>query len=69
MVDVQTIRDAIKNAEFNKNTGVLKDFDTLTNSIEDWRVKNGISTEDPTYKGLIKLLEDKSKGRVLLWQN
>lgn len=60
--EVESIRDLIKNAKFDE-FGVLNDIDDILNSIENWRTENSISVEDPTYKNLIKLLEDKEKGR------
>lgn len=59
---VDVISETIKNATYDQD-GIIKDRDLIVSSIEDWRIKNNISTEDPSYKGLIKLLEDKDKDK------
>ena len=59
---IDVISEAIKNATYDQD-GIIKDRDLIIRSIEDWRIANNISTEDPSYKGLIKLLEDKDKDK------
>lgn len=62
---IDAIKDSIKNATYDKD-GIIENRDLIVNSIEDWRIKNNISVEDPSYKGLIKLLEDKDEDKVAI---
>lgn len=59
--EVESIRDLIKEAKPD-NYGVLSERDNIVTTIEDWRIRNQIPVTDPTYKGLITLLENKEKG-------
>ena len=58
----EDIKNMIRDAKFS-DLGLLVGRDDIASAIEDWRVEKGVSVQDPTYKSLMKTLEDKEKSK------